>query len=189
MPLVANSPSDTATKATLDSPDPAARRLAVADCADAALLLAQLRVEADMTVRHAILSRLGGLGGPGVAQALGALLAADDARLRGDAILALRRLGEAALPAIDAALAAADADLRIFACNVLEGLPGAESRLRLRQVLAAEAEVNVCMAAVEALAQQGAPEDAAALRALPARLSAEPFIAFAVGLALDEIGA
>lgn len=175
--------------AALDHADAAQRRLAVADCNSAATLLGRLGAEADAGVRHAILTRLGALAEPGLEDQLVVLLRAEDVALRQDAILALRRRGVSALPALEALLAAPDPDLRIFAANILEGIGAAAGRAALTSRLLQEHDVAVCLAIVEALAQIGAAEDAAVLHALRARHAAEPGLAFAIAVALDQIGA
>jgi HEAT repeat protein len=188
MPLTRPSRPRAAAAAALDSDDPAERRLAVADCREAGALFAHLPREADAGVRHAILTRLGALSGPGEAERLVGLLASEDVALRNDAILALRRCGAVAVPALAGALQSCDPDIRIFAANALEGIAAPDARALLTDLLAREADANVCLAAVEALAQIGTPADAAALDALRARFPAEPGLGFAVALALDSIG-
>lgn len=172
----------------LDHPDAGQRRLAVADCGTAEPLLARLEAEADVSVRHAILTRLGALTEPGLEARLLPLLASEEVPLRQAAILALRRRGADALPAVQALLAAPDPDQRIFAANILEGcdLPGARDALARR--LDEEDDATVCLALVEALAQIGTPADAAPLRALRDRFADEPCLAFAVAVALDQMG-
>ncbi len=172
----------------LDSPDPAQRRLAVAACMAAAPLLARLEGEGDSGVRHAILTRPGALEEAGVEGPLVALLASEDVALRNDAILALRQRGEAALPALEAALAEPDPDLRLLAAKVLEGIPAPGARALLTALLAREADAAVCLVAVEALTQIGRPADVAVLGGLRARFAGEPCLCFAIDLALDAIG-
>jgi HEAT repeat protein len=174
--------------APLDHPDPAQRRLAVADCSLAEPLFARLEVEGDAAVRHAILTRLGALEEAGLEARLLPLLASEDVALRQDAILALRRRPAAALPALAAQLAAPEPDLRIFAANVLEGCAQPEARAALTARLAEEADAAVCLALVEALAQIGTPQEAPALFALRARFAEEPCLGFAIAIALDQMG-
>jgi HEAT repeat protein len=173
----------------LDSNDAAARRLAVADCSTAAPLLARLCQETDDGVRHAILTRLGALTEEAIEAQLVALLGSEEVALRNDALLALRRRGDAALPALEAALAGPDPDVRVLAASVLEGIATPAARAALAARLPQEADAAVCLALVEALAQIGTPQEAPALAALRARFAGEPSLCFAVGLALDEIGA
>lgn len=188
MPLLRAARPRTVGAFALDSADPAQRRLAVADCQEADALFARLEQETDGGVRHAILTRLGTLEQAGVAARLVPLLASEDVALRNDAILALRRRGVAALPALQQALRSADPDLRIFAANVLGGIPVEGARALLRTLLVEERDANVCLAAVEALAQMGTAAELPVLRALRARFADEPCLVFAVAVALDAIG-
>jgi HEAT repeat protein len=174
---------------SLDHPDPVQRRLAVADCIQAEALLTRLDAEGDAAVRHAILTRLGAMPEAGLEGRLIQLLASRDVALRQDAILALRRRGDAALPALETLLAGPDAGQRIIAANVLEGCSGSRPRAALAARLAAEEDAAVCLALVEALAQIGTPEEVPALRALHARFREEPCLSFAISFALDEVGA
>lgn len=188
MPLVPAEPAPTLPQAALDSADAVERRLAVADCARSEPLFSRLDVETDAGVRHAILTRLGTLAEEGLDARLAALLGSEEVALRNDAILALRRRGEAGLPVLALALASPEPDVRILAANTLEGISAPRARALLTALLAREADAAVCLAGVEALAQIGTPQDAPALRALRARFAADPCLGFAIGLALDTIG-
>lgn len=188
MPLARPSKPRFTPVPALDSVDPGERRLAVADSMEADCLFARLGTEEDAGVRHAIFTRLGALGEAAVAVRLVAILASDDAALRNDAILALRRCGEAALPALGAALESVNPDVRIFAANALEGIATPAARGLLIALLDQEGDANVCLAAVEAMAHIGAPNDVAALAALRGRFADEPGLGFAVALAIDAIG-
>ena len=188
MPFARPSRPRGAPSAELDSANPSDRRLAVADCVDAESLLAHLRRDADVGVRHAIFTRLGVLAGPDVAAQLVAILGSEDVALRNDAILALRWCGESAVRALEGALGSPDPDVRIFAANALEGISVPSARALLTTLLAHEPDANVCLGAVEALAQIGTLADAPALAALCARFPDEPGLGFAVALALDAIG-
>lgn len=188
MPLIQPTRHQAPRDAALDSSDAALRRLAVADCDEAGPLLAQLDLEADAGVRHAILTRLGALAEEGIEAQLVGLLGSEDVALRSDAILALRRRGEAALPALASSLSSPNPDLRIFAANVLEGIASSGARAALTALLSREVDVSVCLAVVEALAQIGTPEDVAAIAALRDKFQDEPCLGFAISLALDQIG-
>jgi HEAT repeat protein len=171
--------------------DPAARRaaaLAMTAPGDVPALLAALEAEPAAAVREAILTALVATGSEAAAEGLVALLAHEEAALRNEALEALRRIGAAARRPLDAALRHADPDMRLFAVTALEQPRAPWARERLRAVLAEEPEVNVGLAAVEALAETGEPEDAAALAAFAARFPAEPMVAFAVGVAIGQIG-
>lgn len=136
-----------------------------------------------------MLTRLGMLSGPRVAVQLVSMLASEDVALRNDANLALRRCRGVAVPALAIALQSADPDVQIFSANALEGIFTPSALALLTDLLTREADANVCLAAVEALAQMGAPADAAAFADLCTRFPGEPGLGFAVALALDTIGA
>ncbi|WP_137180954.1 HEAT repeat domain-containing protein [Roseomonas sp. AR75] len=180
------------TRAALDLPDPAGRRAAALEMtrqADVPALLHALAGEPVAEVREAIVTSLIGIRSEDAATGLVALLNHEDTALRNDAIEGLRCMGEAAAGALGAALRHADPDVRLFAVNALDQKQAPWARAPLRTVLAEEADVNIGLAAVEALAEGGGPEDAAALAAFAARFPDEPMVAFAVGVALDQIGA
>ena len=176
----------------LDAPDPAERRaaaLAITGAAGVPALLHALAAETATEVREAIVTALIGIRTEHAAEGLVALFGHEDAALRNDAIAGLRCMGEAAARPLGAALRHADPDVRLFAVNALHQGQGPWARAQLRAVLATEAEVNIGLAAVEALAEAGGPEDASALAAFADRFPAEPMVAFAVGVALEQIGA
>lgn len=188
MPLARSRKPRAAPAATLQTIDAGERRLAVADCTEAEPLLEQLQRECDAGVRHAIFTRLGSLADAKVAERLVTFLGSEEVAQRNDAILALRRCGVSALPALEVALRSPDPDVRIFCANALEGIPVPSSRALLSDLLAQEGDANVCLAAVEALSQIGTSADASSLRALLDRFPSEPGLGFAVALALDTIG-
>lgn len=151
-------------------------------------LLARLQTSGPQECRH-LIGAIAALGGQAAAQALVSLFGAAEAAIRCEAVEGLRRMGAQALPVLTAALRAQEADLRIFAINVLDSQPSPAARALLRELLEGEDDMNVCMAAVEALAMIGLPEDATALRALRDRFAGQPFADFALRLALRQIGA
>jgi len=59
----------------------------------------------------------------------------------------------------------------------------------LVQVMAQDAEVNVVAAAIEVLAEVGAPEHVGALRSAARRFAGDPFIGFAAQVAEQRIQA
>jgi HEAT repeat protein len=171
----------------LDAADPAARRaaaLARAGDPDAtAPLLRALATEPARDVRAAIVTALIATRSEAAAEGMAGLLGSEDAALRNDAVEALRRMGSAAEAPLGAALRDADPDRRLLAVTALDGAAPPFARACLRGVLATETEVNVGLAAVEALAGIGLAEDAPALAAFAARFPDEPMVAFAVALA------
>jgi vesicle coat complex subunit len=111
----------------------------------------------------------------------------DDAQLRGGALDALRAMIGVVRPVLPALLADADADVRLLTCDLVRELPTADATRLLCDVLARETEANVCIAAVDVLAEIG---DAAALPYLEncaARFHQVPFLGFAVQIAMQQI--
>jgi HEAT repeat protein len=148
-----------------------------------------LRTETFPGVREAIVTALVGIGTVAAAGALAEHLHGEDVALRNDAIEGLREIGAVAGPHVEDLLVAPDPDVRIFAINVLESLRHARAPEWLHRVLAHDTAMNVCLAAVEAMAQVGGPEDVPRLRAFVARFDDEPFVAFAVDAACRLLGA
>lgn len=181
----------TAAERLLDHADPDSRReaaLALAVCPDAAPRLAErLREELDQRVRTALFTALIALGGGAAVDGLIVLLRSDDAGLRNGAIEALQQMQEEAAPAVEALLEDADPDLRIFAVNIVESLRHPQSRQWLLRVVERDGHVNVAAAAVDLLAELGTPDMAGALEALRGRFPDEPFLHFAIGVALRRI--
>jgi HEAT repeat protein len=175
----------------IDGDDPATRRAsaraAAGDVARLPELLSRLAQERDASVRVALFDAMLACGAA-AAPSLASLLSSNEPGLRNGAIEALQTLGVDAVEAVGACLAADDADTRLMAVAVLEALPPAWSRQRLVALLAQEPELNVALAAVEALALIGAPDDVPPLRRFAARHPAEPFVTFAVDLACRRIG-
>lgn len=179
--------------AQLADPDPGVRRWAARDlaaCPQAATYLAaRLPVDGDASVRAVLFSSLAQIGGATVVDAVLPLLRSEDAMLRNGAIELLAGLPEAVAPRIEALLADADSDVRIFSVNLLGLLPHPSVPQWLAQVLQREHEPNVVGAALEVLAEVGGPELARPLRQTMARFADEPFIAFAAELVLQRIEA
>lgn len=166
----------------------AARDLAVHPQAAHALGDALAR-ESDAGVRYALFTSLSTLADADSVDVLLPLLRSEDAGLRNGAIEALAEMPQAVAPRVQALLHDADADVRIFAVNLLADLRHPLVPDWLAQVLAEEAQVNVVAAAIEALAEAGSPRHVAALRAAAARFGADPFLGFAAQMAIDRIEA
>jgi HEAT repeat protein len=152
-------------------------------------LLATLVSEPAREVRVAIVTALIAIGTEEAAAGLVGLLRADDIGLRNDALEALRRIGTAAAAPLRAALADPDPDRRLFAIQALGPRQAGWARDRLRALLAVETEVNVGLAAVNAMAEFGNSDDLHALHDFAARFPAEPMVGFAVRHAVDQLGA
>ena len=179
--------------AQLADPDAAVRRWAARDLAAqpraAAVLVARLPGEADPGVRSAIFSSLARLGGAGAVTAVIPLLRSEDPALRNGAIEVLSGLPDAVAPHIDALLQDVDSDVRIFTVNLLGDLRHAGVMAWLERVLMHDAAVNVVGAALEVLAEVGTVDSLPALRAVARRFADDAFIAFAVDIAIERIGA
>jgi HEAT repeat protein len=117
------------------------------------------------------------------------LLRSADAGLRGGAIESLKRLEEDSVATLDALLRDPDPDVRLLAIEVTRGWPGALAGPRLRRIIESDIHVNVCGAAVDVATEVGAEDLVDALIALRERFSAEPFLVFAVDVALSRIHA
>ncbi len=166
----------------------AARDLAEADTADAApVLCVQLVRETDASVREALFTSLARLGGEPVVAGVLPLLRSEEPALRNGTIELLAQLPDATVPHVQALLADADADVRIFAVNLLGALPHPQVPQWIAQVLEGETEPNVVGAALEVAAEVGGLDTLPALRALAARFPQDPFIGFAAALAVERI--
>ena len=168
-----------------------ARRWAARDLAlnpeAAAVLIAQLAIEQDATVREAILMSLTIIGNHIAVQGLVSCLRSEDAALRNEAIEAMKHLPDAVAPIMAGLLADAETDVRIFAVNVLESLCHADVEKWLIAVISADPQVNVCATAVDLLGEVGTQAAITQLEALKLRFPDEPYIEFAANLALRRI--
>lgn len=166
----------------------AARDLAESDAAAAApALCEQLPRETDASVREALFTSLARLGGAPVVAGVLPLLRSEEPALRNGAIELLAQLPDAVVPHVQALLADADADVRIFAANLLGALPHPQVPQWIAQVLQSECEPNVVGAALDVAAEVGNVDTLPALRALAARFPHDPFIGFAAALAVERI--
>lgn len=164
----------------------AARTLAP-DSGAAPALAAQLEVETDRSVRDALFTSLVGIGGTPAARLLARLLRLADAGVRSGAVEALKRIGDAAVPVLDALLDDPDPDKRLLSVEVTRAWPSRLAVPRLRRVLETDPHVNVCVAALDVATEVGNCDLTAAIAALPARFPKEPFIVFAADVARARI--
>ncbi|MGE5476793.1 MAG: HEAT repeat domain-containing protein [Bacteroidales bacterium] len=147
----------------------------------------RLAVETSPSVRAVLFTSLIKLQTPDVAARLAEHLRSDDAQLRNGAIEALQEMPVAIAPHLRRLLADDDSDVRIFAVNILGALRHANAPEWLAEVVRAETHVNVCAAAVDALAEVGGLEAVDALEALRTRFPAEAFMTFAIDTAIRRI--
>ena len=167
------------------------RRWAARDLAGhpaaAAALGQRLLSETDPSVREALFVSLGIFATEAAVAALLPLLRSEDAALRNGAIESLSAMPQAVAPRVAALLADADSDVRLLTVNLLGELRHDQVLPWLLQVLQREAHVNVVAAALEVMAEIGRPEHVDALQAVRQRFPDDPFIAFAVDMALDRM--
>jgi HEAT repeat protein len=177
--------------ADLSNLDAAKRRRAatvLAPFSDAASsLIEHLRREEDAGVREAILMSLTRIGTPEVVAGLVESLREGDAQRRSEVIEAMQRLPETVAPIMSWLLGDKDPDVRIFAVNVLESLRHDDVEKWLIEVLENDENVNVCAASLDLLSETGTEKAVAPLERLKARFPGEPYIVFAVDLALKRI--
>jgi len=177
--------------ADLAAADAATRRWAARDLAAfpeaVAVLVARLKVEAEVSVREVILTTLTRLGDDLAIAGLVDCLRSEDAALRNEALEAMKQLPEEVAPIMRGLLRDGDPDVRIFAVNILESLRHPEVEAWLIDVIAHDAHVNVCATALDLLGEVGTEAAEGPLRALTARFPGEPYIQFAASLALGRI--
>ncbi|WP_207477481.1 HEAT repeat domain-containing protein [Arenibaculum pallidiluteum] len=179
------------TGALLRSPDPAQRRhaaRALTTCPGAVPALVQaLGVEGDAAVREAILAALSDIGDEAAALALISALRSEDAGLRNGALEALRSMPEAAAAHLPALLADGDSDVRILAAEIARGLSPAVATALLCAMLDSETHPNACGAALDVLTEVGTTDALPTLRRIAERFAGDPFVPFAVQVAMARI--
>lgn len=178
--------------ASLGSSDIFTRRQAVRELVNledaSAVLTEHLRRELEPSVQSAILIALTELGDEKALAGLIECLASEDVQLRNAAIAALKQLPMQVATVIEQLLQNPDADIRIFAVNVLESLRHPLVVNWLIQVIENDSHLNVCATAVDLLGEVGEDKAVPALKRLQQRFAQEPYIQFAVSLALKRIG-
>lgn len=177
--------------AGLGDADPGIRRWSARDlteCPDASARLVELlQRETDASVREAMLTTLTYLGDAVAVEGLVECLRSEDAALRNEAIEAMKELPEEVGAIMDGLLEDPDPDVRIFAVNVLESLRHLKVEVWLAKVIDRDTHINVCAAAVDLLGEVGTSASKDALERLKLRFADEPYICFAVDLALKRI--
>lgn len=175
----------------LNSADSSVRRLAarlLAAMPEAtALLCAHLQSDPSVGVRSIVFTELSAHPSAAAVEGLLPFLRSEDVGLRNGAIEALQRMPGAVMPFMEQVLADTDSDVRIMAVNVLGMLHHPATPARLLRVVAEDPHVNVCAAALDALAEVGEPEAIPALEDLARRFCDVAFIQFAVEMAIRRI--
>ncbi len=178
-------------EANLNDPSAEVRRWAARDlveCPQASDALVKcLRSETNASVREVILTSLTHLGDATAVAGLVECLRSEDASLRNEAIEAMKQLPDAVAPIMQDLLHDDDADVRIFAVNILESLRHADVERWLCEVILSDTHINVCATAVDLLGEVGQTDALEPLRQLKARFAGEPYIEFAADLAIKRI--
>ncbi|MEK8033892.1 HEAT repeat domain-containing protein [Ideonella sp. DXS29W] len=177
----------------LDSSNSTLRRWAARDLANhppaVSALGEALAREADTSVREALFTSLSAIAGESAVRALLPLLRSEQAPLRNGAIEALAAMPDDVAPSISALLNDPDVDVRLFTVNLMGELRHPSVCTWLVQVLRAESQINVVAAAIEVLTEVGGSAERPALLEVRSRFEDDPFLVFAVDLALSRIEA
>jgi len=150
-------------------------------------LCTQLANESNLAVVEAIFSSLIRIAGTSVVQRLLPFLRSENAVLRNQTVEALQLLPDDLEPHMEELLHDDDADVRIFAINIIGNLKHSRVNTWLNQVIEQDINLNVCTTAVDVLAEVGTEENIPALKALPARFSNNSYVNFAVDLTIKRI--
>jgi len=171
---------------TVDERWNAARSLGT-DAAAASALGDALRLENHERVREAIFTSLATLNSQTSVAAVLPYLRSDDALIRTGALDALRAMPQAAAGHVANLLRDIDPDVRILACELARDAPSRDMAKALTELLDADHLVNVCAAAIDALADIGTAADIPTLQHCLARFPNEPFLAFSVKVATARL--
>jgi len=167
-----------------DDADPETRRKAaqgfIRAGGEPAALCAHLEEEGNLAVIETAMTALADAGGETVVALLVDLLRSENASLRVQVVTALQALPVETAPHIDALLVDPDPDVRILAANILQEFPDKRTNGWLLSLVRTDPHVNVCMAAVEALAETGTPDMVDDLNSLTHRFPHHPFVRSAV---------
>lgn len=191
LPEAAARPDAGTAAARLRAPDAAVRRAAAQELAtdpDAVpALLAALADEREQPVRSALLGALAAIGNEEAVAGLAECLRSEDAWLRNAAIDVLRDLPAQVAPVLAHLLVDWDRDVRILAVSVLDTLRHPQVEEWLLQLIEADADINVCGAALDVLAEVATLAAAGPVGRVIARFSGEPYIEFAGRLVLSRL--
>ncbi|MCV2348327.1 HEAT repeat domain-containing protein [Paucibacter sp. Y2R2-4] len=150
-------------------------------------LLLRLNEESDGSVREVILTTLTRVGDALAVAGLVTCLRSEDVALRNEAIEAMKQLPDEVAPIMQDLLHDESSDMRIFAVNILESLRHPQVEAWLCEVIAHDAHVNVCGAAVDLLSELGSPAALQPLLQLKERFPDDPYIQFAADLAITRL--
>lgn len=190
-PVEAEAPNFERLSCELVSDDASARRQAARTLSTlpeaTALLCARLACEPSASVRSIIFTGLIAHPSPAAVEGLLPFLRSEDVSLRNAAIDALQNMPLEVVPSMDLLLADPDSDVRIMAVNILGLIQHPAAPARLLRVAVDDPHVNVCAAALDALAEVGAPEAIPILECVAHRFPDVPFIQYAVATAVRRI--
>jgi HEAT repeat protein len=176
---------------SLQSTDEMTRRWAARDLAAfpqaSAALMQQLTQEPDRSVREAIFVSLTQIGDQIAVDGLITCLRSEVVNLRNDAIEAMKLMPDAVAPMMQGLLHDSDPDIRIFAVNILESLRHPKVESWLIDVITTDPHLNVCATALDLLAEVGSQQAIEPLQQLKQKFADEPFVQFAIDIALTRI--
>jgi HEAT repeat protein len=176
---------------SLQSTDEMTRRWAARDLAAfpqaSAALIQQLTQEPDRSVREAIFVSLTQIGDQIAVDGLITCLRSEVVNLRNDAIEAMKLMPDAVAPMMQGLLHDSDPDIRIFAVNILESLRHPKVESWLIDVITTDPHLNVCATALDLLAEVGSQQAIEPLQQLKQKFADEPFVQFAIDIALTRI--
>jgi len=138
-------------------------------------------------VREAILETLAKLKQPSAVNELVACLRSEDAALRNEAIETLKHISFDLSETIKILLSDPDADVRIFAINILESRCEPDVESWLIDVIERDENLNVCATAADLLCEVGTEAAVDPLMRLKNRFASDAYIQFASDLALKRI--
>ncbi|WP_028294632.1 HEAT repeat domain-containing protein [Oceanobacter kriegii] len=175
----------------LQGSHPLERRQAAQDIVDhegaTALLLAQLERETSAVVRQVILTSLTRIGDRDAVFGLAECLRSEDARLRNDAIEAMKEMPDQMAEIVEELLADDDPDVRIFTVNILESLRHPHVEQWLIDVLDHDDHLNVVCTALDLMGEVGTEAAIPALQRVGSRYEDEAYVQFAADMALKRI--
>ena len=151
-------------------------------------LIALLSGEKDASVQELILQMLRTQGGDAVVNALVTFLRSDDAHLRNSVIDVLQQMPAEMGTHMEGLLVDSDPDVRIFAINIMASLEHASIPHWLETVITQDAHLNVCMTALDLLAETGDDGMCDSVNQLLTRFPDEPYVAFSVTQVKKRLG-
>jgi len=175
----------------LHSDDEELRRMSARDLGrfpeSAHALAAQLEVERVTVVAEAIINSLAQIGDDAAVDVLIPFLRSEQVFIRNETIEVLKGLPHRVAPAMESLLTDPDADVRIFAVNVLESLRHPKVVDWLIGVIEQDDHVNVCATALDLIAEVGDESCLEALNRVRARFPNEPYLQFVAEMAQGRI--